>query len=49
VAVPGIIAAHQTTTVHLEGGGQRSDRAGMNATDSVRLPNGQVVGWKASE
>ncbi len=49
VTVPVIIAAHQTTTVHLEGGGQRSDQAGLNAADSVRLPNGQVVGWKASE
>ncbi len=49
VTVPVIIAARQTTTVHLEGGGPRSDQAGLNAADSVRLPNGQIVGWKASE
>jgi hypothetical protein len=47
VTVPVVIAANRTTTVHLEGGTIRSvDLAGAAA---VRLPDGQVVGWRAQD
>jgi hypothetical protein len=43
-----VIAPHQITTVHLEGGGSWSNKGALNQTNAVRLPNGQIVGWRAS-
>jgi hypothetical protein len=48
VTVPVIIAAHQTTVLHLEGGGMWPDKSTFNQTDAVRLPDGRIVGWQAS-
>jgi len=45
VIVPVVIRPHQTTTVHLEGGGWTSDSPAPS--DSIRLPGGEVVGWNA--
>ena len=47
VTVPVIIAAHQSTILHLEGGGVWSGESAFNQTNSVRLPDGMVVGWKS--
>ncbi len=47
VNVPVVIAANQVTTVHLEGGAAWPDQAALNTANSVRLPHGEVVGWKA--
>jgi hypothetical protein len=46
--IPVVIAAHQTTVLHLEGVGSWSQEAEFNPTNAVRLPDGQIVGWRAS-
>lgn len=46
VTVPVLIAANRTTAVHLEGGGSWPGRP-ATAAEAVRLPDGQVVGWRA--
>jgi hypothetical protein len=48
VTVPVIIEAQQSTVLHLEGGGFWPDESVFNQTNAVRLPNGQIVGWKAA-
>ena len=48
VTVPVIIEPNQSTILHLEGGGNWSDESVFNQTNAVRLPDGQIVGWKAS-
>ena len=48
VTVPVVIAAHQTTTVHLEGGDAGSRDATLAHADQVRLPDGEIVGWRAA-
>ena len=47
VTVPVIIAPQQSTILHLEGGGAWPDGSAFNQTNSVRLPDGLVVGWKS--
>ena len=47
ITVPVKIVASRITTVHLEGGGARVKEAD-SSRDSVSLPDGQIVGWKAS-
>jgi hypothetical protein len=46
VTIPVFIKAQQTTVLHLEGGDSWSNQAKFNQTDGVRLPDGQVVGWR---
>jgi len=48
VTVPVIVVAGRLTAVHLEGGGSWPDRAAFNQTNAVRLPDGQIVGWRAA-
>lgn len=48
VTIPVIIAAQQTTVLHLEGGGAWPDKSVFNQTNAVRLPDGRIVGWRAS-
>jgi hypothetical protein len=48
VTVPVIIRGGKTTVVHLEGGGSWRDRDEMIRVGAVRLPDGRVVGWKAT-
>jgi hypothetical protein len=48
VTLPVLIVAHSVTTVHLEGGGSwRRDEALVS--NSVRLPDGRIAGWRASQ
>jgi len=49
VTIPVVIRARQSTVLHLEGGGSWPDPAVFNPTNAVRLPDGQVVGWRAGE
>jgi hypothetical protein len=46
VLVPVVIAAGRTTTVHLEGGNATEGGTEI-AASAVRLPDGQIVGWRA--
>ena len=48
LTVPVIIEAKRATVLHLEGGGAWPDRAAFNQTNAVRLPDGRIVGWRAS-
>jgi len=48
VTVPVIIAARQNTILHLEGGGSWPDESAFDQTNAVRLPDGQIVGWRNS-
>jgi hypothetical protein len=48
VLVPVIVEAGRTTIIHLEGGGFWPDESTFNQTNAVRLPDGVIVGWKAS-
>jgi len=48
VTIPVIVESRQNTTLHLEGGCFWPNESVFNQTNAVRLPNGQVVGWKAA-
>lgn len=47
VTVPVVIAVNQTTTIHLEGSADWPDAKLMTPENSVRLADGEVVGWRA--
>lgn len=47
VSVPVMIQAGQSTVVHLEGGANFGNRPASD-TNMVRLPDGRIVGWRAS-
>ncbi len=47
VTVPVVIDANRVTAVHLEGGS--SDETADNQNGTVRLPDGNVVGWRTVE
>jgi len=46
VTIPVLIEANRVTTMHLEGGGSWPDEAAFRKTNAVRLPDGQIVGWR---
>jgi hypothetical protein len=48
VTVPVVIAENKVTIVHLEGGASWSE-GDMTAENSVCLPNGEIIGWKAAD
>jgi hypothetical protein len=48
VTIPVMIVAQQDTILHLEGGGFWPNESAFNQTNAVRLPDGQIVGWKAA-
>ncbi len=48
VTVPVVIASHQTTVLHLDGNDFQPGETGFNQTNSVRLPDGRIVGWRAA-
>jgi hypothetical protein len=48
VSIPVLIKENQSTVVRLDGG-RPPKGVGTSATDFVKLPNGQVVGWRAGE
>lgn len=47
VTVPVAIVANQATIVHLEGGGSWQNAAHFNNGNAVRLPNGEIIGYRA--
>lgn len=49
VSVPVQVVAGKITVVHLEGGSSWGNQPGFNATNSVRLPDGEVIGWRATD
>ncbi len=48
LSVPIVIVAQQNTILHLEGGGFWPNESAFNQTNAVRLPDGVVIGWKAT-
>jgi hypothetical protein len=46
VTVPVVIVGGRQTLVHLEGGFHWPDQRAFNQNNSVRLPDGDVVGWR---
>ena len=46
VTVPVLVEAHQVTTIHLEGGGSWPDEPAFGKTNAVRLPGGEIIGWR---
>lgn len=46
VTVPVVVAGGRETVVHLEGGFHWPNQRAFNETNSVRLPDGEVVGWR---
>lgn len=48
VKVPVVIKGKQVTVVHLDGGGSWPNRDVMIQAGAVRLPDGRIVGWRAS-
>jgi hypothetical protein len=48
VTVPVVIRANQVTTVHLEGSPSWPNRSQLDASNPVRLPHGEIAGWRAS-
>ena len=47
VTVPVLIAAQATTVVHLEGGVSEPEEAKLAGSNTVRLPDGRIIGWRA--
>jgi hypothetical protein len=47
VIVPVVIAANRTTAVHLDGSSSWASNAALNGANSVRLPDGEIVGLRA--
>jgi hypothetical protein len=47
VTVPVVIRARQVTTVHLEGGAAWPNNAALLRSNPVRLPDGEIAGWRA--
>jgi len=47
VTVPVVIEKNEVTTVHLEGGGSWPNESAFTQANTVRLPDGQIVGWRA--
>ncbi len=48
VTVPVTIEAGRTTVLHLEGGIKWPNQFGENQTNAVRLPDGEIVGWRSN-
>jgi len=47
VTVPVVIAGNRLTVVHLDGDKFWSQLLGLNDSNTVHLPSGQFVGWRA--
>jgi hypothetical protein len=48
VTIPVVILAGRITTVHLEGGARWRDNAALLQSSPVRLPDGEIAGWRAN-
>jgi hypothetical protein len=44
--IPVVIEPEQRTVIHLEGGDPWPEQWLFNATNAVRLPGGEIIGWK---
>ena len=49
VTVPVEIVKNRVTTLHLEGGASQPTEAGATPNNTVRLPDGRIVGWRATD
>jgi hypothetical protein len=47
VTVPVVIRANRVTTVHLEGDSYWGKRSQLDRSNLVRLPDGEIAGWRA--
>jgi hypothetical protein len=47
VTVPVVIGSNRQTVVHLEGGASWPDMTADSQASAVRLPDGEIVGWRA--
>jgi hypothetical protein len=48
VTVPVIVEMQKSTILHLEGGDSWPNKSAFTQTNAVRLPDGQIIGWKAT-
>jgi hypothetical protein len=48
VSIPVVVGGEQNTVVHLDRNGAWPDKSVFNQANSVRLPDGQIVGWKSA-
>jgi hypothetical protein len=48
VTVPVLIAGNQVTVLHLEGDGFWPREGAFTENNTVRLPHGEIVGWRAN-
>ncbi len=48
VTVPVLVVAGQTTVLHLQNSIAWPEPQAFNSTNAVRLPDGEVVGWKSA-
>jgi hypothetical protein len=48
LTIPVMVVARQSTVLHLEGGHSWPDEWLFNQTNAVRLPDGQIIGWKVA-
>jgi len=46
LTIPVNIAPRQTTVLHLEGGRSWRNASPFDQTNTVRLPDGQIIGWR---
>jgi len=49
VTVPVVVTANRVTTVHLEGGYAWPNEPAFNRHNAVRLPDGNIVGWRTAQ
>jgi hypothetical protein len=47
VTIPVLVAPGETTIVHLQGGVAWPDNPAFGQSNAVRLPDGEIVGWKS--
>jgi hypothetical protein len=48
LTIPVLIEQQRCTVLHLEGGGFWPDESSFNETNSVRLQDGQIIGWRSA-
>jgi hypothetical protein len=48
VTVPVVIGSHQTTVLHLEGGGAWQKREALDDSNAVHLPGGEIIGYRSA-
>lgn len=46
LTIPVMVEARQSTVLHLEGGAPWPNESAFNQDNAVRLPDGEIIGWK---